>query len=456
MYSLSMDSGDVQLGFAGSSGLGIDSVQCVGAVERRSRYRTHQHDRVAARLYGEFEGVPDRLRSARNSGQSEALIRAVAENTSQSLRLHDPYRRAQYVAFFASGERRAVVGAVAKHRRRQRSQLHAQNRRYVDAAGWRRLCSAIKRAADNGLFHNVLRAARHRRPRTLVYNGVSQISGATVDDPELDRSPAAALSGLTNAIQQYTTAPDDITLAQALVTAATDMVKSLNQIDGDRSDGAGPMPMPTCRPRSATSTICWRSSRSINTDDREGYDAGDTSPTIWTRATAFCPGCRRRWASRCRPAPTTTWCIYTDSGVTLFETKARTVTHAADLCLYGWTVGQAVYIDGVPVTGANGVMPIKSGQLAGLAKLRDDVSVTYQSQLDEVARTVIEIFAESDQFGDPGAARRAAACSPMPAHRAMPPARPSSRSALAGSDQRQSAGRSDPGRRSAAWCGMAA
>jgi flagellar hook-associated protein 1 FlgK len=61
------------------------------------------------------------------------------------------------------------------------------------------------------------------------------------------------------------------------------------------------------------------------------------------------------------------------------------------------TTGNAVYIDGVPVTGANSVMPLKSGKIAGLAELRDNATVTYQSQLDEIARGLINAFRESDQ-----------------------------------------------------------
>ena len=61
------------------------------------------------------------------------------------------------------------------------------------------------------------------------------------------------------------------------------------------------------------------------------------------------------------------------------------------------TTGNAVYIDGVPVTGANSVMPLKSGKLAGLAQLRDQDTVTYQSQLDEIARGLINTFREIDQ-----------------------------------------------------------
>jgi flagellar hook-associated protein 1 FlgK len=91
--------------------------------------------------------------------------------------------------------------------------------------------------------------------------------------------------------------------------------------------------------------------------------------------------------------------LYADSGVVLFDKTARSVSFAATNIYTPGTTGNAVYIDGVPVTGANSVMPIKTGKLAGLAQLRDNATVTYQSQLDEVARGLVESFKEVDQSG---------------------------------------------------------
>ena len=42
-----------------------------------------------------------------------------------------------------------------------------------------------------------------------------------------------------------------------------------------------------------------------------------------------------------------------------------------------------------------------SGRLIGLAAVRDTYAVTYQNQLDEIARGLIEAFAESDQSASP-------------------------------------------------------
>ena len=65
--------------------------------------------------------------------------------------------------------------------------------------------------------------------------------------------------------------------------------------------------------------------------------------------------------------------LYTDSGVTLFETKARNVTFDPTGNLGPGTSGRSVYVDGVPVTGNGVAMGICSGGLAGLSEMRDEV-----------------------------------------------------------------------------------
>jgi flagellar hook-associated protein 1 FlgK len=89
--------------------------------------------------------------------------------------------------------------------------------------------------------------------------------------------------------------------------------------------------------------------------------------------------------------------IFTDSGVTLFETRARAVTFQPTPGYDASTPGNAVYVDGVPVTGDTASMALHSGRLAGLAAIRDDFAPRYQTQLDEIARGLIQSFAESDQ-----------------------------------------------------------
>jgi flagellar hook-associated protein 1 FlgK len=91
--------------------------------------------------------------------------------------------------------------------------------------------------------------------------------------------------------------------------------------------------------------------------------------------------------------------IYTDQGVTLFNGVPREVTFKSTGYLGPNTTGNAVYADGIPIAGGSGTMISNSGSLVGYATIRDKLGVTYQNQLDEVARGLVEAFAETDPSG---------------------------------------------------------
>ena len=91
--------------------------------------------------------------------------------------------------------------------------------------------------------------------------------------------------------------------------------------------------------------------------------------------------------------------IYTDSGVTLFDRSPRSVTFDRTLNATPGLPGNAVYIDGVQVTGAGATMPLQSGRIVGLVEARDDISLSYEAQLDEIARVLVRAFAEEAQIG---------------------------------------------------------
>ena len=97
--------------------------------------------------------------------------------------------------------------------------------------------------------------------------------------------------------------------------------------------------------------------------------------------------------------------IMTKDGATLFETIPRTVTFQPQPAYGPGTVGNSVYIDGIPVAAGTGGNTNSSGKIAGLVQLRDSVAGAMQSQLDEVARGVISAFAETDGSGGPLPAR---------------------------------------------------
>ncbi|WP_068316695.1 flagellar hook-associated protein FlgK [Polycladidibacter hongkongensis] len=88
--------------------------------------------------------------------------------------------------------------------------------------------------------------------------------------------------------------------------------------------------------------------------------------------------------------------VYTDSGVTLFETSPRDVTFAAKGVFDATVSGNQVFVDGVSVAGEGARDPLKGGALAGYAKMRDQTAETLQTQLDELSFALIDTFKEVD------------------------------------------------------------
>jgi len=256
--------------------------------------------------------------------------------------------------------------------------------------------AAIQRAASSGLYNNVLTATSSSAKQGAIYDGLQKIATATVDDPELDQSPTAQLNALKKALQQYANAPDNTTLAQAAVTAAKDMAAGLNQatstVQSVREGADADMATSVANINQLLTQF-----EKVNNAIVRGTISGDDVTDYLDQRDSIVSKLSEEVGVEMSLRPNGDAALYTDSGVVLFDKTARTVSFTATNIYSPGTTGNAVYIDGVPVTGANSVMPLKSGKLAGLAQLRDKDSVTYQSQLDEIARGLINTFKESDQ-----------------------------------------------------------
>jgi flagellar hook-associated protein 1 FlgK len=258
--------------------------------------------------------------------------------------------------------------------------------------------AAIQRAASAGLFTNVLTATSASAKQSALYAGLQKIAAATVDDPQLDQSPTAQLNALKQAMQQYANAPDNVTLAQAAVQSAKDMATALNQatntVQATREGADADMATSVANINKLLSQF-----DAVNTAVVKGTIAGDDVTDYLDQRDQIVSKLSQEIGVTVSTRANGDEALYTDSGVVLYDKMPRTVTFAPTNAYTAGTTGNAVYIDGVPVTGANAVMPLKSGKIAGLAELRDNAAVTYQGQLDEIARGLINAFKESDQSG---------------------------------------------------------
>ena len=216
------------------------------------------------------------------------------------------------------------------------------------------------------------------------------------DDPTTAaQSPSTLIQSLSSALQTYSSSPGSSSAASAVLTAAQNLASGLNAASATVANVRETADQDMVN-SVATINSLLAQFQDVNTAIVKGTATGaDISDALDQRDTIL------QSLSRQIGVTTTTngngsMSIYTDSGATLFDTTPRSVTMSPTTTYTASTVGAAVYVDGVPVTGANAVMPIQSGALAGLANLRDTVATQYQAQLDSIAGGLVNAFAETN------------------------------------------------------------
>jgi flagellar hook-associated protein 1 len=284
-------------------------------------------------------------------------------------------------------------------------------------------------AQNPTLFTAMLEATSSSATQTSIANGLSSLE-ETVGSTDSDTSPAAQLSDFINAMQSYASSPSNSSLAAAAVTAAGNLTTTLNEatqtVQGVRETADQDM-------AASVTTIngLLTQFQSVNTQIVTGTATGaDISDLEDTRDTLLTQLSQQIGIST-TTGPDNNMSLYTDSGVTLFQGGTPSTVSFQPTSVYSaGTAGNAVFIDGVAVTGSGATMPIQSGALAGFASLRDDTAVTYQGQLDQIANGLISATSEAVPSGAtttqvPGLFTFAGASG-------TPPAMPSSATGLAG------------------------
>lgn len=256
---------------------------------------------------------------------------------------------------------------------------------------------SVERATDAALYKTMLKSTSSAAGQQALLDGLTKLS-ETIGDTELDQSPAARLGDLNNKLQQYAASPSNSILAQAVLSSATNMADTLNRatttVQTVRALADNDMSTSVARINALLSKI-----DTVNASIVHGTVTGaDITDNLDTRDNLVAQLSEEIGVSVVT-RENNDIAIYTDGGVTLFETHPREVSFQATNVFGPTTSGNAVYVDGVPVVGGTSSMESTTGRLAGLATLRDDVAVTYQSQLDEIARGLIEAFAEVDPAG---------------------------------------------------------
>jgi flagellar hook-associated protein 1 FlgK len=259
--------------------------------------------------------------------------------------------------------------------------------------------ASITRASNQALFDKMLGASTDATAQKAILDALNALD-QTNGDPQDDASPAAQIAKFASALQAYAQAPQNDVLARSAVTAANDLASTLNRatqtVQQVRSQADSDIASSVSRLNDLLSQFDTMNKK-IKLGTSTGADVTDDLDQRDQILTSISEEIGIHTVTRAN----NDMAIYTDNGLTLFDTHARSVTFDPTALFTPSTSGAPIMVDGVAVTGNTGLTGSSSGRIAALAQVRDSIAVTYQSQLDEIARGLVQATSESDQNSSP-------------------------------------------------------
>jgi len=255
----------------------------------------------------------------------------------------------------------------------------------------------IQRATNDQLFRQNLSALSSWSGQGALQSGLDQLEMA-VNGVDSSTSSATAVGKLQEALQLYSASPSNRSLAENAIEAARQVVRGLNggtnaiqsfRVDTDKQIATAVGELNTLLSQFEEANTAVVNGTRVG---RDVSDALDQRDALLKKISEYVPISTLTRSDN-------DVVLITKDGATLFEKIPRTVSFEPSTAYSPGTLGNAVYIDGVPIATASGGNTDASGKIAGLVQLRDSVASTMQSQLDEIARGLISAFAETDQPG---------------------------------------------------------
>ncbi len=253
------------------------------------------------------------------------------------------------------------------------------------------------RAADPVLQQRMLATAAASTGNDAILDGLDRLQ-QTIGDTDSGLSPAARIADLTSALRAAANAPAEPGFTQAVLASAQDLAVTLNTaaatVTDVRNDANTNIAASVARAADLLGKI-----EQLNNDAVTGAFAGHDVNGILDQRDAAISALGVELGIRVVHRAGNDVAIYTESGVPLFDRTARTIAFDGGTVMVPGVEGPAVLIDGVPVTGTNATMRLRTGAIAGFAEVRDTIAPTFGVQVDEMARGLIEATAETDQSG---------------------------------------------------------
>lgn len=257
------------------------------------------------------------------------------------------------------------------------------------------------RAENASLLRQTIASSSLFAGQRTVLDGLSEMK-SIFGGNDFEASPSTYIAALRDALESYAAKPGDAALASTAVTAAVDVAKTLNnastELQAMRLRADKEMVLQTDKLNALLAKFeeannAVKIATALGNNPSDGLDSRESI----LKEIASIVGVTAVTRANNDVA------LYTTDGTTLFEVIPRRVSFAPQTGFDATTTGNSVFIDGVAIKAGNGSNTTAAGTLAGLVQLRDDLIPTMQSQLDELARGLITLFAEENPAlpGDP-------------------------------------------------------
>ncbi len=254
---------------------------------------------------------------------------------------------------------------------------------------------SVSRTQDQRLQTKTLESLSVSSAQSTVSDGLERIR-STLGGNDLELSPSRYIGDLRDTLQALSATPGDLTLLTSAISNARDVADTINRASTE---------VQTIRLEADQAVA-----RGVDTLNGllEQFETVNSAVTAGTRTGA---DVNQELDQRDRLLKEISSLIgiqtldrgandlvlYTSDGQTLFETVPRPVTFVPTTAFDATISGNTIFVDGVPLDAGQGAQTSARGELAAHLQVRDEYAPTYQSQLDEIARGLITVFAETDQ-----------------------------------------------------------
>lgn len=281
---------------------------------------------------------------------------------------------------------------------------YAKRTAVLASSGNGAVVATISREQNEPLLRQSITSTSLASGQSTLATGLEEIR-SLLGGNDYELSMSAKMTALLNNIGAYSAKPSESTLASTVVSSAQDVVNTLNttsnELQAIRARADAEMKTQVDKLNNLlgqfeTANTAIMQAAAMGTQDNNALDTRDSLVKQISEIVGI--------SSTIRAG--NDMALYTTDGTTLFETIPRKVDFTATTTYTADTVGQKITIDGEELKAGVGGDTSASGSLQALRQIRDGVAVTYQSQLDEMARGLVKAFAEvlpTDPAGSFGA-----------------------------------------------------